>query len=262
MNILISGGSSGLGLALCKKFIGEKRVKKIIVIGRRKIFKFNSKKVQYYSADLSEKNSIDNFFKKIYRINKIDVLINNAGSIFIKKELNSLKIEKTIFVNFIAPVYIFYKLKKKIFKSSYKTVINIISHANKPSNYSDILNFCSHRFNFLERYNRSKFYLTLFSFYLSQMFKNYSLRSICINPGRISTKFGKNNKIFKFPIYFYLKIFGKDPEMISENIKKIVFRRYSYKIYYDFNKDLKFNYNKRHKFIITFIIKKILNKLR
>lgn len=262
MNVLITGSTSGLGLKIKEDLANNKKIKKIICIGRNHIgtklsnagFK---KKIIKIKCDLSEKKNIDNILEKINFIKKIDVLINNAGVILFNKQKNSLKINKLLFINFIAPVYLIKILKKKILNSKKKLVINIVSHANDVNiDNEQIYNFSDCSLNPWLDYKKSKFYLIVYTFLLKQF--SQKLNCICINPGRISTSFGKDNLFIGKIIYLYNFFFGINPKKISKKIVNIILNKKKYKkTYYNFYNNKQFSYNFKKKKIIIKILKKL-----
>ena len=265
MNILLTGATSGLGASLVQIFNKNKNINKIICLGRsfskiKKITK-NDKKIIYIKCDLSEKKNIDLALLKIKNVKTIDILINNAGTIFLKKEHNSENIEKTMFVNFLAPVYFVHKLIKKISKSNNKLVVNIVSHAHNVKKIKSD-NFIYKNMNNWEIYKRSKFYLILFTFLL-QLSTKKKINCICINPGRIKTSFGKDVKIINKIIYIYHFLFGKKTSVIASEINKILFSfSNSRKIYYDLQSNQKTKFTKSKKNTIVKIIKRALYILK
>jgi len=105
-NCIITGGTSGLGLALVKKFINNSFFVHIIAKDNKKIQKLvnyfyerDIKSFKFYQADLAEENELNKVILQIKNLDKIDVLINNAGALFLKREVNSKGIEKTFAVN-------------------------------------------------------------------------------------------------------------------------------------------------------------------
>ena len=94
-NCIITGGTSGLGLALVKKFINNNFFIHIIAKDNNKIQKLtnyfhgrNIKSFKFYQADLAEKNELNKVILQIKNLDNIDVLINNAGALFLKREVN------------------------------------------------------------------------------------------------------------------------------------------------------------------------------
>ena len=61
----------------------------------------NTKNIKYITADLTK---IRNIKKNINKINKVDILINNAGNFYFKKEKS--KINRTMMLNYFIPIFI------------------------------------------------------------------------------------------------------------------------------------------------------------
>ena len=89
-NIIVTGGTDGIGLALTKRLLQDEH--RVFIIGKNEIKgnnvikELNSNKVEFIQCDLSEKEELINLSKKLIKLNKIDCLVNNAGAIFEKRE--------------------------------------------------------------------------------------------------------------------------------------------------------------------------------
>ena len=84
-NCIITGGTSGLGLALAKKFIDNNFFIHIIAKDNKKIQKLTNyfyerdiKSFKFYQVNLTEENELDKVILQIKNLDRIDVLINNA----------------------------------------------------------------------------------------------------------------------------------------------------------------------------------------
>ena len=138
-NCIITGGTSGLGLSLVKKFIQNGFFVHIIARDNKKIKKllnyFNEKKLnlfKFYQADLSEKTEIERVLFEIKKLNNIDIIINNAGAIFLSKELNSKGLEKTLAVNYLSHFFLTTSLIDLIKRNKKSRIINIFrTRSNK-----------------------------------------------------------------------------------------------------------------------------------
>lgn len=259
MNVLLTGATSGLGFELVKILLLKKKVKKIICFGRnfQNLRNLNScrEKLLFIPCDFSKKKKIDNGIKKMCQVKKIDILINNAGTIFFKKEINCLNINKTVFINFVVPVYLFYCLKVKLLNSNRPRLINIVSDPDNYFNKSLKLNL-----NFWYYYTKSKFYLVLFTFFIKKRFTK--INPICINPGRIKTNFGKDNNLLKFVFLFYHWLLGQETGKIAFNIVKIILKnKNSKKVFYNLKKNKNFIFKKKDDKLMGKIVKVIKKKL-
>src|SRR3989338_6076745 len=70
---LITGASKGIGKAIAQRFIKEGA--KVIVFGIEK----PEYEVEFYNVDVADEEQIE---KAVKKINKVDILINNAGIYF------------------------------------------------------------------------------------------------------------------------------------------------------------------------------------
>ena len=92
-NIVITGGTDGIGLALTKLRLD--RDQKVFIIGRNAskgnsiLNIIKSSNLEFFQCDLSELSQIKKILITLNKIKNIDILINNAGAIFDKRSLNS-----------------------------------------------------------------------------------------------------------------------------------------------------------------------------
>ena len=101
-NILITGGTSGIGFNAAKTLVKNPE-NNLILIGKNidkgelaieKLKEIsNNKNISFLKCDLSSLGDIKKFFN-IHKFQKLDVLVNNAGAVFFKKSFSKEKIEK------------------------------------------------------------------------------------------------------------------------------------------------------------------------
>ena len=129
---LITGATGGIGLEICK-FLGNDH--EIYILGRNEeklknlSNKFSFIK-EYFVCDISESESLANFFEKISMKNlQIDVLVNNAGvtddSLFLRMDLK--KWNKVINTNLNSNFMISNFFSKQMIKKKWGRIVNITS---------------------------------------------------------------------------------------------------------------------------------------
>ena len=227
-NCIITGGTSGLGLALAKKFIDNNFFIHIIARDSKKIqelteyfYERDIKSFKFYQADLSEGKELDKVILQIENLDSIDVLINNAGALFLKREVNSKGIEKTFAVNYLSHFYLTLSLIDVIKKTENSKLVNISSMVHKFArlNLSDI-NF-SKNYNGYVAYFNSKLMNLLFSYKISRIYHN-NINCYAISPGWINTNFANNNHSnIRSLLNFARDIFAKKPSYIADKIFNI-----------------------------------------
>jgi NAD(P)-dependent dehydrogenase (short-subunit alcohol dehydrogenase family) len=227
-NCIITGGTSGLGLALVKKFIDNNFFIHIIAKDNKKIRKLtdyfyerNIKSFKFYQADLAEKSELNKVILQIKNLERIDVLINNAGALFLKREVNSKGIEKTFAINYLSHFYLTISLIDVIKKTKNSRLVNISSVVHKFAklNLNDM--------SFLKNYNgyvayfNSKLMNLLFSYKIDRIYHNY-INCYAINPGWLNTNFGNNNQSnIRFLLDFVRDKFATKPSYVANKIFNI-----------------------------------------
>jgi uncharacterized oxidoreductase len=111
--VFITGGGSGIGLALAKAFLNSQNT--VIVCGRN-AEKLESVKKQYppihtIRCDVSDNDSVQQALEKINsEFSGLNILVNNAGIQyrydFLSEENASVKIDEEIDINFRAIVHL------------------------------------------------------------------------------------------------------------------------------------------------------------
>lgn len=137
-NVLITGGTRGIGEAISREFakkgynliinyINSKEKAEQLKAELEKIYNI---KVLTIQADLSDEKAIENMVDiAIDKLGKVDVLVNNAG-IVIDKEFEDRTIEdwkQTLNINLIAPFILTKLIGKEMVKNKSGAIINISS---------------------------------------------------------------------------------------------------------------------------------------
>jgi len=134
VNILISGGSKGLGLDICHKLLLNK-TNRIIAFARNsnddvENLMEQNQRFSFYEFDLSNLDNIKDFVKKVKKdFGPIECLINNAaiGSDGILATMHDNDIKNAITINSLAPIILTKYCVKNMLLLKHGKIINISS---------------------------------------------------------------------------------------------------------------------------------------
>jgi short-subunit dehydrogenase len=185
LNIVITGGSKGMGKAMAEKFATAKNNIFICSRNQRELAQTVSELnerfggcVDYFSADLSEKQEVLKFADWLLQKNiPIDILINNAGqfvpgSVYNEPEGN---LEKMMNTNLFSAYYLTRALLPKMMENKSGHIFNICSIAALKA-YSNG-----------GSYSISKFALAGFSKNLREEMKPFNIKVTAVYPGAVMT---------------------------------------------------------------------------
>ena len=192
--VLITGASRGIGLKISEDF--RYLDAKVIALSSK-------------DYDLSSAYELKKLINYINKIDKIDILINNAAINFSEKNenLSVKKYEQLMNVNLKAPFLITQAVSKKMIKHRYGRIINICSILSEKSKSGK------------SAYSSSKFGLVGFTKTLSIELAKYNILVNAVSPGFIETEMTKlmlkRNEIMSFTKQVPLKRLGKTEDIAS-----------------------------------------------
>ncbi len=198
-NIVVTGATSGIGLAAVKAFVSSGAY--VIGVGRSVernekaqaeiISTFPQAKIEYLLADLESQAQVKSLSKTIIDLlvqngeKHLDALVNNAGTYLEKKQMTEDGIEKTFAVNHLAPFILTHGLLKMLMNAEHGRVIAVssYSHFTTPLCLSRIAN--PWPYISLMAYKRSKLSNVLFTYALNRRFER--LEAFAVDPGLVNT---------------------------------------------------------------------------
>jgi NAD(P)-dependent dehydrogenase (short-subunit alcohol dehydrogenase family) len=200
--ILITGGSSGIGLATAEALaamgaeiiLAARSEEKLKEAAQQIESKTGNKNIKYYVADFSSQKSIRALADKIKKdYQKLDVLINNAGGVFPAFKLNEDGLEMTIGTNHFAYFLLTNLLLDLIKKSDYARIVNVASE----SHYSGKIDFESFKkdkgYFIMKAYGQSKLANVLFTAELADRLKGTQVTVNALHPGFVKTEIGNKD---------------------------------------------------------------------
>ena len=223
--ILITGASSGLGLACVKRFAmlnaeiillcrNEEKAKKMIEEVKKVVPKAN---LSLIICDLSSFNSVKNFIEVIKkRYDKIDVLINNAAVMKQKRTLTGDGFETMFQVNFLSPVLLMKELAPLLAESNYGHIINITLPSKKLRFNFDDIQF-EKNYKSFDSFFKIKLALLLYSLKSAKnsTFKNIKITCAVPNTKPFKSDLGRDTPFF---IKFIKNLISVPVEDVTENM--------------------------------------------
>lgn len=201
---IITGGTSGIGKVTATEIAREGYKTILIARNERKLettskeicIRTRNEDVSYYVADLSEISEIERVAKQILQEHPtIDVLVNNAGALFSKRQQTSDGIELTLATNHINYFLLTNLLLPNIKKAPKARIVCVSSEAQqiiKNIDWEDIQ--YRHKFKGLWAYSQSKMFNAMFTFELAKRLQGTNITVNCMHPGGVNTGFGSKTK--------------------------------------------------------------------
>ena len=177
-----------------------------------------SQSIDLMLCNLSSMEEIRRFsseYKEKY--NRLDVLINNAGAVFSKRELTSEGFEKTLAVNYLAPFSLTQELLPILKSSSPSRVINLTSGLHGKATV-DLENLQSEgKYKGMAVYQNSKLMLVLYTYQLARQLEGTGVTCNVVSPGFVATNLGSSSGSRMNKIMFgMMKPFQLTPEKGAE----------------------------------------------
>ena len=198
-SIVVTGGTDGIGLALVKKLLEKNHIVYIVgknaEKGNKVLNSIKDTNLEFFQCDLSEKNEVKKLIKELNNLPFIDILINNAGSIFDKRTLTNEGVEKTFALNHLSYFFLSLGLREKLENSVDPRIVNVSSNAHKryEIDINDLEN--NNEYSGWKAYCRSKLLNIFFTYSFKTELKT-KINSNCLHPGFVNSNFGNNNKNF------------------------------------------------------------------
>lgn len=182
MNVIITGASRGIGFETAQLFLKNNHQVFCLTRNTESLENLNSSNLHIISTDLTATESIDHAVALIKsKVNCIDVVINNAGSIVNKpfEKIDYQELEIVYRVNVFAPFYLTQQLLYLLGRHSKAHVVNISSMGGFQG---------SAKFAGLSTYSSSKAAIAGLTECLAEEFKEKNISVNCLALGAVQTE--------------------------------------------------------------------------
>jgi len=195
--VVITGANAGIGFATA---IGlAKEGARIVMVCRdagrgnsamRAVAQVAAVSPSLFIADLSSQRSVRELSVALHeRLSRIDVLVNNAGAAFAKRELTVDGFERTFATNHLGPFLLTNLVLDLIRKSPSGRIVNVTAGIPvSRSSFFDNLQGEKHYSQF-NAYRSSKVGNILFTYELARRLQGTGITVNCVHPGPVRTEF-------------------------------------------------------------------------
>ena len=223
---LITGGSDGIGYAASREL--ARLGARVIIVGRNSakteaavqqiIADTDNPAVEYLLADLSSQREVRRVAAEaIEMLPHLDVLLNNAGAIFLSGGRSSDGIEMTFALNHLSYFLLTDLLLGHLRKSPRARIVNVSSCAHEsPGKFRlEDLPDPSGSGGY-SAYKRSKLCNILFTYELARRLAGENITVNALHPGLVRTNIARNNGLLGRVVNFFIGVRGITPDKGAE----------------------------------------------
>jgi NAD(P)-dependent dehydrogenase (short-subunit alcohol dehydrogenase family) len=226
--VLITGGTRGIGLAAAEGL--ARRGARVAIVARddaraaeavRRIEGAGGCTVDILRAELTSQASVRALAAEaLDRYPTIEVLVNNAGAMFTKREVTADGIEKTWALNHLAPFLLTTLLLDRLKASAPARIITTSSDAHKGKliPFDDILAEHSYRGLGFTRYGETKLANILFTVELARRLDGTGVTTYCFHPGFVATGWNRNNGALMSAGMLMVAPFSRKPKQAAQTL--------------------------------------------
>lgn len=149
---------------------------------------------------------------------RVDVLINNAGAMFAKRQLTQDGLEMTFALDHLSYFVVTAGLRERLLASGPARIINTSSEAHRGMkiDFDDLQT--EKKYSSLKAYGRSKLENILFTRELARRLRGTGVTANALHPGVVATRFGHESGGIVSPLLKLVQRFGLSPEKGAETI--------------------------------------------
>ena len=201
--VLITGATRGIGLAAAEALaarganvaiVGRNATALRIAAARITAAQRKAAAVDTLIADLASQAAVRKLAGEVLgRYPRLDVLINNAGAMYARRQVTEDGVELTWAVNHLAPFLLTTLLRERLQASAPARIITTASAAHQGARipFADLNAERSYRG--FERYGQTKLANILFTRELARRLEGSGVTATCFHPGLVATGFNRNN---------------------------------------------------------------------
>ncbi|MFB1487944.1 MULTISPECIES: SDR family oxidoreductase [unclassified Thiocapsa] len=196
--VLVTGANSGLGKALAIAFARDGMRVGMLVRNEERgraardeiVVATGNQDIHLFVADLGSQQEVRRAAMQILdRFERLDVLINNAGTAYASRRTSPEGLERSLAVNHLGPFLLTGLLLERIKTSAPARIVNVGTKMDAAMDFED-LHWTRRRYRMLQAYGQSKLGNLHFTFELARRLEGTGVSVNCVFPGVFRSNLG------------------------------------------------------------------------
>ena len=213
--VLVTGATSGIGLEAARSLAGQGA--RVVLVGRDAAKTARcldgvragapGADVSSLLCDFSRQADVRRLADEVLRrYDRLDVLVNNAGTVFNKRTLTEEGIEATFAVNHLGYFLLTQLLLERMVASAPARIVNVASvgHRRGTMDFQDL--FFERGYFLMKAYGRSKLANIMYTRLLAEKLAGTGVTVNCLHPGAVDTAIWSGAPAWMRPL---IKVIGK-----------------------------------------------------
>jgi NAD(P)-dependent dehydrogenase (short-subunit alcohol dehydrogenase family) len=223
--VLVTGGTSGLGLALTKNFLENGC--DVVATGRKDITLPGYKgRFTLLRTDFSNLKLTSEAVRSLCRNQRFDIVVNNAGVLSPPDlQLSDEGFEYTLQVNFLSHLLLSEIIIMNSDPGRPLMIASVVSPVYRIAENDLRLHKPPEEYGPLKAYSASKLFLALMGSYLTGKYPAYSLKCIGFDPGTFSSGIYRMQKEWFRIMYRIAAPFMRSPEKVAARFGDVITRK-------------------------------------
>lgn len=228
---VITGGTDGIGKATAYELAVQGA--RLLIHGRdpekgaRAVAELKARSgnpaIEFLQADFGSLADVRRLAAAVLeRTPRVDVLVNNAGAVFVKRTLSKDGHELTFAVNHLAPFLLTHLLLDALKSAAPSRIVTTASDAHRRSKivFDDLQT--TGKYSPMGAYGSSKLANVLFTRALAKRLEGTAVTATSVHPGLVRSNFGANNANDVSPlvkaVFGLVMRFARSPEKGAETV--------------------------------------------
>ena len=199
---LVTGGTAGIGLETARGLAAQGA--QVVLVGRNAErgaaavaelqASTGNQRVAFLQGDLASQADTRRLAARFLAdFDRLDVLVNNAGGIFLRRAFSPEGIEMTFALNHLSYFLLTHLLLDRLRASAPSRVVNVASESHRRGKIDFDDQQGLRRYNGWNAYSRSKLANVLFTYELARRLQGSGVTVNAVHPGFVRTQLGKDN---------------------------------------------------------------------